>query len=161
MNALIKPQPITIARERYSDELIREMTPLLEMQWKEIANYQDQIPLDPDFSVYQRLDAAEKMLWLIARHAGVLIGYSGFILSYPPHYKSTLFAKNDVIYVPPGYRRSSTGLRLIRESERQLKEIAAGKIIKVSWHVKTSNHLQGLLTALGYAVDEVSMGKIL
>ena len=66
-----------------------------------------------------------------------------------------------MIYVPPGYRRSSTGLRLIRESERQLKEIAAGKIIKVSWHVKTSNHLQGLLTALGYAVDEVSMGKIL
>jgi len=157
MNAVLKNN-LLIAREYCSDGLFKEVKPLLYEQWREIANYQDEIPLDVDYDFYRKMEAQKKLVWLTARLDGELIGYSVFILIRHPHYQSTVFAMNDVIFVRMTHRKSRTGLALIRESERTLKALGARKI---SWHVKLSNDLQRILSARGYATDEISMGKLL
>ena len=157
MSAVLKPK-LLIAREYCSDALFEEVKPLLYEQWREIANYQDEIPLDVDYDFYRKMEAQKKLVWLTARLDGELIGYSVFILIRHPHYQSTVFAMNDVIFVRMTHRKSRTGLALIRESERRLKALGARKI---SWHVKLSNDLQRILAAKGYATDEISMGKLL
>ena len=157
MNAQLKPR-VLIEREYCSDALFDEVKPLLYEQWREIATYQDEIPLDVDYDFYRRMESQKKLVWLTARLDGELIGYSVFMLIRHPHYQSTVFAMNDVIFVRQSHRQSRTGLALIRESERTLKALGARKI---SWHIKLTNDLQRILAAKGYAVDEINMGKLL
>lgn len=159
MNAVLKPRRLLrIERELCSDALIEEVKPLLVEQWREIANYQDEIPLDPDYGFYHRMEEQKKLLWLTARLDGELIGYSVFIIIRHPHYVSTVFAMNDVVFVRKSHRNGKVGLGLIRESERQCKAAGARKI---SWHIKLSNDLNKILAAKGYQTDEMIMGKLL
>jgi GNAT superfamily N-acetyltransferase len=158
VNAQLQPRRLIIEREYCSDALFEEVKPLLFEQWREIANYQDEIPLDVDYDFYRRMETQKKLVWLNARLDGELVGYSVFMLIRHPHYQSTVFAMNDVIFVREVHRKSRIGLALIRQSEKTLKVLGARKI---SWHVKTTNDLARILTAKGYATDEINMGKLL
>lgn len=157
MNAQLKPAVI-IASERYSDELIAEMSPLLYEHWQEIATFKDKIPLDPDFPRYQKLDELGKILCLTARSDGNLIGYSVFVNQYPGHYKSTLSGLNDVIWVHPDHRRGRVGLLLIRQTEDALRTMG---VKKMTWHAKPDTQLHALLLKLSYVVDEIMLAKLL
>ena len=157
MNAVLKVRP-TISKERFSDALCEELSPLLYSHWQEIANYKKEIPLDVDFDFYRNMDAKGQLLILTARSEGELVGYSIFFLIRNPHYNSTLQAMNDVIYVDPPFRNSRLGLDLIRQSEQHLKGMG---VRKMSWHVKTCNDVEQVLHRLGYQVEEISMGKLL
>jgi Acetyltransferase (GNAT) family len=158
MNAQLQPRKLVIEREYCSDALFEEVKPLLFEQWREIANYQDEIPLDVDYDFYRRMESQKKLVWLNARLDGELVGYSVFMLIRHPHYQSTVFAMNDVIFVRMEHRKSRIGLSLIRQSEKALKALGARKI---SWHVKVTNDLSRILAAKGYATDEINMGKLL
>jgi GNAT superfamily N-acetyltransferase len=153
-----------IIETRYTEAIAKEITPLLERHWREIANYQEVIPLAVNFEAYRQADAGGKLLVLVAREGDSMIGYSVFMLIRSPHYRSSLFAMNDVIYVLPEYRKGRTGLALIRESEKLLK---ARGCVKISWHVKdrnadgTPNPLSAILRKFGYELEEVSLGKLL
>lgn len=156
MNAQLKPI-VDIGSEGYSDALMAEMAPLLRKHWSEIATHRDRIPLDPDFPRYAKLDALGRILCLTARLDGRLIGYSVFVLTRPGHYKSTLSALNDVIYVDPAYRKGSVGVRLIRETEKRLADVG---VVKVTWHAKPGTQLAALLQRLGYDIDELMLAKV-
>jgi len=149
---------LVITRERFCAKLCEEITPLLKAQWEEIANYREAIPLDVDFDAYRRFDEQGKLLMLMARERGLLIGYAIFFLLNTVHYKGSLFALNDVIYLRPEHRKGSAGLRLIREAELSCME--AG-VVKISWHVKPTNDMQKLLELRGYKVEEINLGKLL
>lgn len=163
MNAVIKPI-VKIQEERYSDALRAEFQPLLWLHWREIANYQDTIPLAPNFDLYARADAAGRLLALTARMGNDLVGYSIMMLLHPPHYSTTFVAMNDVIWVAPDHRKGRVGLSLIRESERCCK---ARGCIKISWHVKeknadgSDNPLAPVLRKLGYEGEELTLGRLL
>jgi Acetyltransferase (GNAT) family len=158
MNAVLKARRLSITREAYTPEFIAEVKPLLEEHWKEIAGYQDSIPLDPDYDWYYKMQEGKKLVCIMARIEGELVGYSVFMLIRHPHYQSTVHAMNDVIFVRAPHRQSRVGLGLIRESERTLKALGARKI---SWHIKLSNDLDKILLAKGYDFDEMIMGKLL
>jgi hypothetical protein len=73
------------------------------------------------------------------------------------HYRTTIFAVNDVLYVDPAHRGSRAGVGLIKESERILKACGAQKVI---WHVKQDICDFGpLLRRLGYGLEDVLYGK--
>lgn len=153
-----------IIETRYTEALAKELQPLLEKHWREIANYQSVIPLAVNWDVYRQADAGGKLAVLVAREGDIMIGYSVFMLVRGAHYRSSLFAMNDVIYVLPEYRHGRTGLALIKESEKLLR---AKGCVKISWHVKernadgTTNPLGAILRKLGYDVEEICMGKLL
>lgn len=148
---------IVVQVEKYAD-VIDEIKPLLALHWQEIANNRDAIPLDPNYAHYKVMEDAGMLVILAARKDDALVGYSIFFLLRNLHYQSTLFAMNDVLYLLPAERASRVGLRLIKESERVVASMGAKKI---SWHIKPTHDFSPLLERLGYAKDEIAMGKII
>src|SRR3974390_2771021 len=72
--------------------------------WLEVAQDKDEVKLDPDWETYRKADEIGKMIFVSAREGGELMGYCVWAISHPLHFKSTLYAQNDVIYLEPEYR---------------------------------------------------------
>lgn len=109
---------ITFARESMS-QVMGEIRPLLEAHWQEIAQFPD-IPLDPDYEQYARAEAAGQLRIYSAR-AESLVGYAIYIVGPAWHYRQSLQARQDILFLLPEYRRGRTGLKLIQYTEEQLQ----------------------------------------
>lgn len=129
-----------------------EMKDLFRGHYEEIAFYKD-IELDPDEGVYVKAAAQGMLRIYTVRDAGALVGYVMFLVRPNPHYKASLTAAQDVLYLKPEYRRGLTGVRLLRMAEQRL---AAEGVQVVYHHVKRTNRVGELLGRLGYdLVDQV------
>lgn len=148
---------ITVLRENYKD-IIGDIQPLLKEHWAEVANYQDEIPLDPNFSKYLAAEANDALVIVAAREDGRLIGYSVFFTFKHPHYDSCLVASNDVLFVRSDKRKTGAGLRLIRKSESILADVG---VRRITWHCKPKNDFRALLERMGYQIEETIMGRLL
>lgn len=148
---------VEFAVEKYED-VIGEIRPLLELHYEEIASFRDKVPLDPDYERYRQAEEMGRLLIIAARREGALVGYSIFFLSPHMHYQSTVFAMNDIVFLHPDERSGGTGVRLIKESERIVRERGAALI---SWHIKPVNDFSPLLERLGYVHHEIIMAKLL
>ena len=115
---------ITFAREDFGP-LYPEMLPLLEMHYKEIAWNIDNIPLDVDVEKYQALDESGVLFCFSARDKGKLVGYAAFLLHPHPHYKSTMFASNDVIFLLKSHRGKKIGVDFLEFCCAELKAFGA------------------------------------
>lgn len=124
--------------------------------WEEIATDKDKIPLDPDVLKYQQMQNREDLLCITCRSKGELVGYA-FMLIFPHlHYKTTLVAMNDLLYLKPQYRKGFAGIRLIKFAEKCCKDIGVQKIV---WHIKTDHNFGPIMERLGYNLFEVNYGK--
>lgn len=142
---------ITYQQENVSD-LWGEVMPLLEAHWKEIAHYPD-IPLEPDTDAYAMLEDAGAMRCYTVRSDGALIGYAVFLVRSNAHYKSSLQAVQDVLFLLPEHRNGKIGVGLIFYSEDRLTEEGVQVVFH---HVKTTNNFGKLLTRLEYElVDQI------
>ena len=161
MSAVLSISPaarsVRVQRETF-DEMYPDIAPLLQEHWKEIALHQDEIPLAPDFERYKKLCNDGMCILMAARRDVVLIGYAVFFLHHHIHYKHTLYASNDVLFVRKPERQSIAGIRLIRDSERELDRLG---VRRVTWHIKGSNDFSPILKRMGYEHEEVVMGKML
>lgn len=129
-----------------------EVAPLLQAQYLEVAHYQD-IPLDPDVALYTALERDGQLRCYTARCDGALVGYALFLVRHALHYKGSLQAMQDVLFLAKGYRVGATGINLIRFSEQQL---AAEGVQVVYHHAKLTNRVGDLLTFMGYdLVDRI------
>ncbi len=86
---------VTFASERVAD-VWAEIYPLFEKHWQEIGEYKD-IPLNPDFDLYKKIDEAIRVY--TAREFGALIGYCVFFINPNLHYKNTKQALQDVLFI--------------------------------------------------------------
>jgi len=93
---------ITFTEELFKD-MYQEAMPLVEKHYDEIAHYQD-IPLDPDVEMYKSMEDIGILKVFTARKAGNLVGYAVFIVKPNPHYKTSMQAIQDVIFIHPRYR---------------------------------------------------------
>lgn len=141
--------------EQASQPLFDEISPLLQEHWQEIRHYPD-IPLDPDWNAYLSMQAAGRLRVFTARvtATGELAGYAIYFVGPHPHYKSTVFAVQDILFVHPNFRHNATGARLILWCDQQLK--AEGVQVAVQ-HVKVAHDFSPMLERLGYE----TMDKIL
>lgn len=137
--------------ERPSD-CFEEVKPLLELHADELRHYRD-IPLEPDWAAYQAMEDRGELRAFSARDCGRLVGYAVFFVRPNHHYRSSLQAHQDILYVHPAYRTGTTGLRLIWLAEKRL---AAQGVQVVYHHAKRTNKTGELLGRLGYdLVDEI------
>lgn len=88
---------------------LEELKPLLPHHHKEIAIYQDRMPLDPDYGAYLAADARGELCFVTARKDGELVGYALFFVKPHLHYRRTLTATMDLIYLWPDHRLNGTG----------------------------------------------------
>lgn len=142
-----------IARERAYD-VWDEIMPLLKAHWHEIAHYKD-IPLEPDYSVYKELEDKGALRLYVARLDGRIIGYSAYFLRYHPHYKSSLQAVQDIIYVDPAHR-GGVGRRLIKHCDECLRSEGVQVVYQ---HMKAANSFGKLLERMGYELQELTYSK--
>lgn len=138
------------ARERAPD-LWDEIIPLLKEHWREIAFYQD-LPLDPDVDAYNAMEEAGGLRCYTLRMCGELIGYAIYFVRRSLHYKSSLQASQDVLFILPQYRNSRYGLRLIEFADNELREEGVQVVYQ---HVKVTKSIHDfgpLLARIGYTV---------
>lgn len=123
----------TISRERF-DAFLQEALPLVERNWREIAQFDD-IPLAIDHAKFRAMEEADMLRIYVARLDGLIIGYAAFVIGTSLHY-SIKQAQCDVIYVDPDTRTVGIGLRLLRHCEQALR--AEGVVLV--WHHQKVAH---------------------
>jgi len=139
-------EPLQVLLDDGIEELLRN-------HWVEVAMDKESVPLDPDWERMFILESVGEFAAAALRRNGKLIGYNAFAIYPHVHYKSTMYAFNDVIYVDPA-ERGIAGVRLVRGVEPMLKALGVKKVIyhtKVHVHVGHNDGLVGdLLNCLGY-----------
>lgn len=132
--------------------VIEEAAPLLELHKAELAHYPD-IQLEVDVKAYAALQAAGQLRCYTARDCGRLVGYALFFVRPNHHYRGSLQAWQDVLYLHQDYRRGRVGITLIRVAETRLR---AEGVQVVYHHAKRTNKTGELLGCMGYElVDEI------
>lgn len=136
----------------------REIEPLLEQHYKEIALNKDIIKLNPDWRAYAQLDAINGLRIYTARKDGKLMGYFVVIVSRSLHYKDHLFANNDVIFLTKTARKGLTGMKLVKYAIASLKAEGVTKL-----HVNTKMHqpFDPIMERLGFEEIEAVFSKVL
>jgi len=136
----------------------REIEPLLEQHYKEIALNKDIIKLNPDWRAYAQLDAINGLRIYTARKDGKLMGYFVVIVSRSLHYKDHLFANNDVIFLTKTARKGLTGMKLVKYAIESLKAEGVTKL-----HVNTKMHqpFDPIMERLGFEEIETVFSKVL
>jgi GNAT superfamily N-acetyltransferase len=131
-----------------------EVFPLLRLHKDEVAHYQD-IELDPDIEAYNRAEELGMVRVFTVRTDGKLIGYIAYFVRPNMHYRKSLQAVQDVLFLHPDYRRGRVGMELIAFADRRLAEEGVQATYQ---HVKCKPGLNfgPLLERLGYeCVDHI------
>ncbi len=129
------------------DGFFPEALPLLQKHKDEISHFKD-IPLDVDLDRYRKIEDAGALRIFTARldrgpaDELKLIGYAVFIVGANAHYKSSIQADQDVLYVDPEQRISRVAIELLKFTEDELRRDG---VQVVHHHVKVAHPALGLL----------------
>lgn len=136
----------------------REIEPLLEQHYKEIALDKDVIKLNPNWRAYAELDSINALRVYTARKDGKMIGYFVVTVSQSLHYRDHLFANNDVIFLTKAARKGLTGLKLVKFGMESLKAEGVTKL-----HINTKLHqpFDPIMERLGFQEIEKVYSKVL
>ena len=137
---------LRFAREISGAGLHQELIPLLQEHYDEIAQFKD-IPLKPDFLRYDAIEKAGALRVYTARDDGRLVGYAIFIVGPHLHYKTSLQAVQDVLFLTEKLRRGLSGLKFIKWCDKML---ASDGVQVVCQHVKKARDFGKVLLRLGY-----------
>jgi len=143
-----KPE-VRFSREKCYD-IFTEISPLLLDHYLEIAHYLD-IPLDPDYEQYKRIEEAGALRTFTARTTdGELIGYAIFFVRHNLHYKSSLQAVQDIIYIDK--KRRGFGMSFVDWCDAELR---AEGVEVVYHHVKSAHNWGQMLEKLDYKLVDL------
>jgi GNAT superfamily N-acetyltransferase len=130
-----------------------EAKPLLLEHWEEIALNRNDTPLDPDWDLYAKLDAAGVYHAVTARLDGALVGYSSYIIQRRNLHYKFCFADSDIFFLRKDQRRGLAGARLLQFAEASLKAKGVERLFTKT-KLAPEHDLGPLLDRLGYAPIE-------
>lgn len=133
-----------------------EIQPILRNEhWVEVGHYKD-IPIDMQWDKYQVLQDLGKLRCFTIRGPlneemteTVLMGYAFFIVDNHLHYKHTVVASQDILYVRKPYR--GIGRKFLTWCDEQL--LAEG-VVTVTHHAKPWFNYGNLFEDMGYEKAE-------
>jgi GNAT superfamily N-acetyltransferase len=125
---------ITFQEEGF-DAVDEHFFDLFQQHYEEIAWRKDKIKLNPDMEKYKLLADQGLAKMYTARENGELIGYAIWFIVRHMHYKNTLKAMNDILYVAPEKRGGMLGVNLIRHCENELIRLG---VHTIGMHIKKS-----------------------
>lgn len=138
---------ITFKLEKF-DEVFWDAQELFKQHWEEIALDKDFIPYSPNIDAYKALEAANILFVVTARQDGLLIGYYCGLIMPHLHYSTTLMQHSDVFFIAKTHRKGTTGIRLLREAEKYMKQRG---VVKSYMMAKVAHKpAQAVLEYLGY-----------
>lgn len=142
-------------------EIARELPPLFEQHYREIALDQDTIPLDPDWDRYFWLALSGMLHVCTARCDKVLVGYIFNLAGPHLHYRSTPHAEIEMFWLDPAYRGSAFALRWFRENEAHLHGLGIKKVGVAVKNGYMSGRVGLIFKRLGYKPVETVWSKVL
>lgn len=144
-------------REEFTPKLVDEIQPLIAAHYREIAHYQD-IPLDPDYDVYYKIADAGQLRVFTARKqkSGALVGYCLYFVRSNPHYKTSIQAVQDILFLTPELRGLTLGPALIAYTEARLKEEGVQVAMQ---HVKAAHNFGKMLERNGWELVDLIYTK--
>jgi len=145
---------VTFQRESVQ-ATFEEAYPLLEEHWAQIAHYKD-IKLNPWLEAYHVAEDADALRVYTVRTAGVLCGYALFFIKPNMHYRDSVQAVQDILWVAPEHRSLTLALSFLRWCDEQLRADGAQVVYH---HVKHAVDFGPLLKRLGYESIETVWGR--
>jgi hypothetical protein len=138
---------ITYQQEDFRD-IYDEAMPLFVEHWREISHYPD-IELAPDRAIYEKAAEMGMIKVFTAREGTDLVGYAFYFVRPNLHYRNSIQAQQDIIFVKMEKRRGSIGVRLISFADDRLREMGVQVVMQ---HVKVAHPALGNLLEkrLGY-----------
>lgn len=134
------------------DDVRAEIEPMLRAHYEEIATDKDIKPLDIDWDRYYDMEDRGMVRILTARdHVGSLVGYFVTFIHRHLHYRQTVTALNDILYVDPEYRGGTTAYRLFKAAIDDVRNLGADILII---HMKVEYPFRDLLSGLGFHLTE-------
>jgi hypothetical protein len=145
-------QTTTFQQEPLFPSLRHEVQPLLDAHYHEIAVYQD-IPLMVDWVRYQLCEESDTLrVYTVRDDLARLMGYCAFFVLYHPHYSTTKWANQDVLYLAPEARHASLAGEFLSFCDKQL--FVEGVSV-VTHHMKASASHASLFERLGYQMHDI------
>jgi hypothetical protein len=150
---------ITFSVEDYSEDTVREILPLLENHYQEIALNKDQIKLEPDWDVYKTLGEKNMLHIVFAKDGEELVGYYVGVIRPHLHYKSSLTAYNDVYFINPKARNvHMIAIRLFKFIEETLKKRG---VQRMTMNTKFHKNVGLLFERLNYEQSDIVYTKMI
>ncbi len=138
--------------ERIQD-IYDEMLPILKAHYLEIAHYKD-IRFEPNVAEYYKMEDNGICKTYTARENNELIGYAVFFVRNNLHYKSSLQAYQDIIYISKEKR--GFGRYFIKWCDDRLRELGVDVVYH---HIKFAHDWSKLLEVMGYEKQDILMSK--
>lgn len=130
---------------------------LAEAHWREVSLYQKERPLAIDWGKYEGLELERALAVFTLRDDRRLIGYATFLVNFHIHYKWTLTAFNDAVFVEPKYR-DENAKEFLRFCNAELKKLGVDHIL---YHVKYARDFRPFLREEGFVDEEAIVGKFI
>lgn len=150
-------KPVTFMVEPWS-QVWRELQPLWDAHWQEVALHRDEIKLAIDFDAYAQQEAMGCLQVMVARCEGFVVGYHLSFIHPHLHYRNSLSAYSDVYFIDPNYRKGATGINLFKEVEKAW--IARG-VQRAFTGTKLSLDMGRIFEHLGWSESERTYCKLL
>lgn len=131
-------------------ERLPELKPLLPEHYKELALNQDKVPLDPQYDEYLKRDREGRVLLIVGRCNGAVVGYFVGFIAPGLHYKTCLTLTMDIFWVHPEYR-GRQGVKLFRAVEAEARRRGVQRVFVGS---KLHKDASWLFEHLGYTEVE-------
>lgn len=145
---------LVFAKEPLSPLWLEVAKGLLNEHYQEVGPVKHGIPLDPDMVLYKELEDKGMIETHTARDrvSGELVGYSVWIITTHPHYKGSVTAFNDVVFMRKDYRKGRQGYMFLKYTIEKIK--ALGKVQRMLFHVKPHVDFGPTLERLGASMLE-------
>lgn len=137
-------------------EMAAEVDALLELHYDELTLDKDVVKLAPMWEEYAALERVDRFVVFTARDGAALVGYAAFFVVRHLHYGANTIAVNDVLFLHKDHRKGLNAARYIKYCEAQVRAMSAQKI---TWASKLNKALVVILKRMGYAEEDVIMGK--
>lgn len=128
-------------------ERLEDLKPFFPLHWEELALNQKQVPLDPQYDVYLRKDAAGEVMLVTLRKGGDIVGYFVGFVGPGLHYKTCLTLTMDIFYILPEHRGDGGGFVLFKAVEAEAKRRGVQRMFVGS---KMHKDASWLFEKLGY-----------
>ncbi len=137
-----------------------ELMEIFPVHWRELALFQDTVPLAPQRDEYFRREQEGKLFLVTMRWNGKVAGYFICQLANGFHYGKTLTATTDIYFVLPEFRNRGLFLPLYRCVEREVRRRGA-EVFYCGW--KTTNPLlmNEMLPKLGFIHADTYCAKLI
>ena len=141
-------ETLTFSRESVGS-VINDIAPLIKLHWQEVAHYKD-IPLEPDWTKYKEIEQIGMLRVFTVREGSELIGYCVFFINKNLHYKSTVQALQDVVFIRKEKR--GFGKRFMSWCDEELRSEGVSVIHQ---HIKKAHNFGPMLERMGYELVDL------